>query len=296
MPDTLIMSLIRTAEVWSCGDGAARVEKAPNDFEIPELLCEKVVARVESDLSPFVLHAQDFDFVECELDALFGIPVITQGRATGCLILGIRSKDSDVAAFEIWKRDARDELALDDAVFIGLQRFAQISQFVRFPSGAGLPGQSWQDAQAKLMSGLGASSDFMRAAGARECGLEIGIGLPMFADSEQLNTVALLLSSTVSPIARAFEIWDVDGEHATLRAWAAADNSLLNAEPQALTCARGESVVGRVWETGQAVVDWYATEDESSRWPQLASDGKSNAIAYPVYVGDRLDSVFVMWR
>lgn len=290
--------LIYAAEAWTADEqGSLRPTSSFQD--LPSSLSKQIVERTTSRAAPIVAKVEDLESTNGaanHFNALVGLPVIKTNQIVGCTVLAISCSADSMGAFEIWHRDERDELGLNGAVFSGLSRFASISQHVRFPRGSGLPGQSWEDSEAKLLTGLGSSPNFMRAAGARAGGLDIGVALPFFKTEHDLNSVVLLLSATSSPISRVFEIWDVSGETATIRKAAGDLETATIAEVNDIEYKRGEGIVGKVWESGLPMVSDDLAAVGRKRLGSLMADGFSSVIAMPVTVGNRIESIFVMFN
>jgi|GEM_PF-5685454 len=288
--------LIYAAEAWTA-DEQGSLKPTSSFQDLSSSLSKQVVERTISQLSPIVARVEDLESTNGaanHFNALVGLPVIKTKQIVGCTVLAVTCSTDSMGAFEIWQRDERDELGLNGAVFSGLSRFASISKHVRFPRGSGLPGQSWEDSEAKLITGLGSSPNFMRAAGARAGGLDIGIALPFFTTEHDLNSVVLLLSAGVSPISRVFEIWDVSGDTATIRKAAGDTESATFVEVSDVEYQSGEGIVGKVWETGLPMVSDDLATVAPKRLGSLMADGFSSVIAMPVTVGNRVESVFVM--
>lgn len=297
MTTTLEKPLIYAAEAWTCDEENETLRPTSAISGVSSDATKKVVERSVSQLGPVILKTEDLQLTNGDasgFNAMFSIPVIATKRVLGCVVLAISCPEDAMGAFEIWSRDDRDELGLNGAIFAGLSRFASISQHVKFPRGSGLPGQSWENGEAMMLKGLGSSPNFMRAAGARAGGLDVGVALPVFTTEHDLNSVLLLLSSSTTPIARVFEIWDLSGEVATLRRAECAGDEATLAEATEMTYTRGEGIVGKVWETGLPFVSDDLNSVERKRIASIAADGLTSAIAIPVYVGNRLESAFVM--
>ena len=289
-------SLIYAAEAWVRDEDSDVLRPSTFTENRATDKAKQVVERVVEEQGPVVIRVEDLELHGGDFNALVGIPTIRSNTVLGCLVLAVNCPPDAMGAFEIWKRDDRDELGLNGAVFAGLSRFASISQHVRFPRGSGLPGQSWEDAEAKMLTGLGSSPNFMRAAGARAGGLDIGVALPIFKTEHDLNSVFLLLSAQASPIASTFEIWNTGSEVATLRSAAAGiESSGTVAEAQEMTFVSGEGIVGKVWESARPLVCCDLAAADVKRTPAFRADGLSCAIALPIFVGARMDSVFVMF-
>ena len=290
--------IIYAAEVWTA-DGANALRPAESLTEFKLGVAKEVVERAVASMSPVILHRDELASSNGAtelLQAAMAIPIISNKVVKACLVLSLACPADSMGAFEIWDRDVRDELGLNGALFAGLSRFASISQHVRFPRGSGLPGQSWEDREVKLLAGLGSSPNFMRAAGARAGGLDVGVALPVMTTEHDLNSVILILSSTTTPIARLFEVWDFDNTEARRRASASTNCAASETEAHAMTYSKGEGIVGKVWASGIPMVSNQLSDFEVKRIASLKADGLSTVIAIPVYVGESIRSVFLMFN
>ena len=142
-------------------------------------------------------------------------PDAPHGSVRGVLSLLLRGeRPGDAAskgAAELWAgTKGRFELSLEQSHYVGLDRFARVSQFVNFPLGAGLPGLSWANATAELVPDVATAKGFLRSSGAESDGLSVGLGLPVLRGSE-LRSVLLLISSRASPMACVHEVWKAPG-------------------------------------------------------------------------------------
>lgn len=289
--------IIHAAEVWTADESnALRPSESLTDFKLA--VAKEVVERAATTLSPVIVHRDDLENSNgvTDFQAAMAIPIIADRQVKACLVLSLACPTNSMGAFEIWSRDERDELGLNGAVFSGLRRFATISNHVRFPRGSGLPGQSWEDRQAKLITGLGSNPNFMRAAGARAGGLDVGVGLPVMTTEHDLNSVILILSSVSTPIAKLFEVWDIEDTEAKLRTSASTNCEASETEARAMTYTMGEGIVGKVWASGVPIVTGQLSSVEVKRIASLTSDSLTNVIAIPVYVGKTIKSVFLMFN
>ncbi|MEM7478909.1 MAG: GAF domain-containing protein [Planctomycetota bacterium] len=169
-------------------------------YEQDSDLVRSVVASTLADLGPQISTAEESSEAAC------CIPVFMGQKLTSLvtfLINGVR----DPGVMEIWKPVGEyEELSLASGFFGELDRFQNVSSFVRFEKGAGLPGQVWAKAHPVIHDNLAQHSGFLRAAGASAEALSAAIGLPIFA-SNFLATL-VLISSDASPIAGAIEVWN----------------------------------------------------------------------------------------
>jgi hypothetical protein len=133
-----------------------------------------------------------------ELTALIAYPVIRGHEVLSVIVFGI---SAGPGAIEVWSRDDRDELSISAGYYSGLKSFEFISRHVRFPKGAGLPGSVWKTGQPRLARDLAHSAGFMRSFAADETELHTGLGLPVGTSAGNSESILLLLSSNVKPIA-----------------------------------------------------------------------------------------------
>ena len=296
MTITTSESMITAAEVWefSSQEPVRRSFYAETDPHDAQLALE----RIQADLSPVVLDQGESDSASngSPGNAMLAVPFMIEGVLRAGLVLSINCPPASMGAVEIWKRDQRDELGLNGAVFSSLSRFASISRHVRFPRGSGLPGQCWENRRAVIVTGLGSAPNFMRAAGARAGGLDVGAALPVMTSEFELNSVILLLSSKTTPIAQVFEIWDVDEEQQCLRNRHTTDSRYAETmeKTDEMVYLRGEGIVGKVWDEGVPLASDNVASIETKRRNSFLASGLSTSIAWPIYVGETIKSVFVM--
>lgn len=295
MTTATLQQMIRAAEVLAFDEESREMAKVSTLGEVHDSAAEEVISRISQDRTPLVINRSVGSNGSTKNKAVLAIPIIAEQSLLAILILYIECAADAQGAIEIWSRDERDELGLNGAVFANLGRFAGISKHVRFPRGSGLPGQSWEDRECKLLTGLGRASGFMRAAGARVGGLDVGIALPVMKSEHDLDSVLLLLSSVNTPLARVFEIWDVDSAAQCLHLRRSAGlGAATIAENAAFTYAAGEGIVGKVWSTGVPLLTDDVVEADSRRAASAKADGITSAIAIPIYVGEFLKSVLVI--
>lgn len=296
-------SMIRAAEVWVADDEGTLGPASTWRMDPFSDRAAGVIQHITETRGPVVFHQQGEELVDVPVSlsaeagsAVFGLPIIAEGKVRAGLVLYLECLESSLGAVEVWCRDRRDELLVNGAVYANLGRFANISRFVRFPRASGLPGKSWDQADAELMNRLGQAPEFMRAAGARAGGLEIGVALPIMTTEFELHSVVVFLSSLRSPIAKVFEIWHVDESGETMRRSSSGGLSSPELEEvsNALGLRHNEGLVGTVWETGVPLVTDEIAELDTGRADQLEALELSSAIAVPVWVGSRVKSVFVM--
>jgi hypothetical protein len=202
-------------------------------------------------------------------------------------------ESSALGVFEVWEPvGIHDEVRLAKGYYASLERFQNVSTFVRFEKGSGLPGTVWDRHRAVVHNDLPNHPGFLRAAGASAEALTTAVGIPIFDDEFVASVV--LISSAKSPLARGVEIWAADHDGFVLIEGAypgLAERFALTAGARlcgdsglpGLAAARG----------GAAVTDspaCYAAGRSSESGPMEGHRG----LALPCYDGSVLTSVVVL--
>ena len=188
--------------------------------------------------------------------------------------------------FEIWTPVGEyDELGLSQGYFGELARFKNVSTFVRFEKGSGLPGQVWDRGQSVIHSDLSNHPGFLRAAGASADSLGTAIGIPV-AGSDFVASI-LLISSDATPIAKGFEVWKATEEGFTLDSASYHDASIAVEVGAKLSSSDG--LPGLTQELGRAVLIDDASCLAIGR-PDVG-DKLTYGLAIPCYASNKLDSV-----
>ena len=111
---------------------------------------------------------------------LIQIPIFLEQNCLAIVALGLKPSQHHAAALECWTgHHGTPELAIQESITWGLDRFAEMSQYFHFPIGAGIPGKVWQVGAPIAIDGLGSANPFMRSSGAMSEGLETGWGIPV---------------------------------------------------------------------------------------------------------------------
>ena len=141
------------------------------------------------------------------------IPTINERLVSSIVVIRYSGVLSRSAALELWQlSDGRAELSLHHGCYGPMSHFRAISEHVHFPIGVGLPGTTWKMRQPRMLTPLGTSPEFVRAANAEKAGLESGIGFPVLGSDGELDSVLLLLASHEIPFAARFEIWTEEAD------------------------------------------------------------------------------------
>ena len=141
------------------------------------------------------------------INALLAIPVYRDYDLVNVVVFGVTDGNGGI---EIWSRDERDELAISGAYYEGLPSFEFISQYVRFPKGAGVPGACWKDGRPRIVPRPHAAPGFIRSFDKDPAHLADCIGLPIGREYGFAGSVILLLSDESKPFARNFDLWQCE--------------------------------------------------------------------------------------
>ena len=270
---------------------------------------ESTLGQVASTGLPRVLtDLSELDYRVKEAAASHGVvaaallPAYKQGKVESIVVLFFRGGEQAVGAVELWAgTKGRFELSLDQSYYVGLDRFARISEHVNFPMGAGLPGQCWESGAPFLVPDLATAKSFLRSSGAESDGLSHGLGLPIMQRTE-LRSVFLMLSSSTTPIARVHEVWVEDpdqpgtlvrrqGVYGGLVDFAKASQDLSFSHTQ------GEGLPGQTWQQGQPLLldgTQAMAQAGATRLEAAKAAGLTYALALPVVVVDRVRAVVVL--
>lgn len=224
------------------------------------------------------------------------MPVFRGGKIVSIVCLIARAKDETVedpiGVFEVWEPiGAYEEVALKAGSYGKMERFQNVSSFVRFEKGSGLPGQVWQNRCGIIHDQLAEHPGFLRAAGASADLLRTAIGIPV-AD-EEFHAAAVLISSQSTPIARGMEVWKVleDSNEFELSSSAYYQLGDGYALPIGSRTMGNEAFFAKVLDEKRAVV----TDDPdmllAGRSPDTALPGPTSGLAIPFFDGQTLTSV-----
>jgi hypothetical protein len=224
------------------------------------------------------------------------LPIFTDRVLVAVVVFFCGTSVAAHGAIEVWSRLAGelDALRLEAGYYGGLPDMEQISRGLEFRMGQGLPGVVWEVERPCVMSEIGVSGAFFRAAAARKGRLTSALGIPCSFGQEDMS-VLCLLSSSACPIARRYEIWVPAKEEDRLRqAFAVGDGDQWSEHDAMVRLARGEGVLGRVWETGQPVACEDFTGDESAPIVKARESGLGRVVSLPTFRGGAVAAI-VAW-
>ncbi len=216
------------------------------------------------------------------------LPIPITQEVVAAVLFTIRTAEGCKIAIERWTRTERDELGLAEAAYRGMEHFARISPYVKFPRGSGLPGETWDDRSCRIIARIDQAKAFMRAAGARKEGLRYGLGIPTMKTEHELESVLLLLSTVDFPLLLACETWKPTADQSQLTL-AQSCYALGVDAPKVDEVAYGEGIVG---ECIASRIPVYRSEPENDlALAKLFDQGARFALALPIFNGDQLVQV-----
>lgn len=167
-------------------------------------------------------------FVRAELaadvgiDAALGFPLFDGERLMGAATLLLSRRSEAPACLEIWDvNDELDVLKHGRGYYAHCTEIERFSPYIQFPRGTGLPGLTWQAGGAHVMADVRQSNAFIRAGLAARCGLQHGVGLPIFRN-RKVGQVLALLGAEQQPCVSGVELYHPQGTElgaATLFDW-----------------------------------------------------------------------------
>jgi hypothetical protein len=242
------------------------------------------------------------------LDAAVALPWFRGNTVDAVVVFLCGSRTETGGCIEAWEPGEQELLVHMDGYYGSLTAFEDVSRVMRFPLGQGLPGVVWEQGLPHIVEDLRTSTSFMRAAAARECGVQSGLGIPLFCGG-RVQHVVTFLSAESTPLARAFEVWipDHEGRLSLKQSFYTPELSELQAQSRGANLWPGEAIAGGVLEAGLPWVVDFASQVRTlsrasefgsrpeSRASTAAAPGLSFAIGLPVHDGTRLRAVVVMF-
>ncbi|MEO9592169.1 GAF domain-containing protein [Rhodopirellula bahusiensis] len=240
---------------------------------------------------------QDPSLLPTDASAAMAIPVHCDGAVQSVIVLFAKSANeaiSDpVGVFEVWRPvGPYDEVALREGYYGKLERFQNVSSFVRFEKGNGLPGVVWEQGRALAQDDLANHMGFLRAAGASADLLNSAVGLPIFA--EQYLSTAVLIQSKRSPMARAIEVWNIDGKECELTSQAYGDVEQAFRLDSGTRVPLAAGILGLVAEHQRVVLIEDMEALLLTRPADRVMPSPTAGLAIPFFDGSHLSSITVL--
>lgn len=197
--------------------------------------------------------------------------------------------DSAIGVFEVWQPIGEyDELNMTKGYFGHLERFQNVSTFVRFEKGAGLPGQVWRNLSITVHDNLPSHPGFLRAAGASAESLQVAVGIPVFSDN--FLATAILISSDATPSAKAFQVWRCSDDKLTLESCGYQKLEQSMCRPVGTEISPTDSLAGLALESGTVEVCC----DTNRLGAPAGGSVVQRGFAIPFYEGERITNVLTL--
>lgn len=218
-----------------------------------------------------------------DISAILAFPVYFEDRLVNVVTLGL--VDGHGAA-EIWTRDDRDELSISGSFYRGLESFEFMSQHVKFPKGAGLPGYCWKFGVPKMLNDPGGNPNFIRSFDRDPATLTSVVGLPISRTYGYPASILLLMSSQSHPFSNYAAVLKVDADQPTEETPLPfiKVSSIENSSNDVSEVTWHQTAVDRVAQCGRCCL----LNDEA------IGDGYQSGIAIPFTKKGRVDRVVVL--
>jgi hypothetical protein len=129
---------------------------------------------------------------EAGIDAAVGFPLFDGERLIAVVTLLLSRRSEAPGCLEIWDViDELDVLKLGAGYYLHCAELERISPFIQFARGTGLPGLTWLGAGVEVMEDVRKSNAFIRAGLAASCGLQHGIGIPVYRGRKVVQVLTL---------------------------------------------------------------------------------------------------------
>lgn len=218
-----------------------------------------------------------------DITAILAFPIYFEDKLINVVAFGLI--DGHGAA-EIWTRDDRDELSISGSFYRGLDSFEYISQHVKFPKGAGLPGACWKHGIPKMVNDPNGNPNFIRSFDQDPATLTSVIGLPISRSYGYPASILLLMSSEANPLSKYAAIVKVEADEPT------EEVPLPEIEATEIECS-SDGNDALTWQ--QAAVDGVAASGRCSIVTvDGLGDGYHSAIVVPFTKKGRTDRVMIL--
>ncbi len=228
-----------------------------------------------------------------DVAAALVFPIYRDGHIMSVVAFAAAADPAALGVFEIWEPHGEfEEVKLTQGYYSKLDRFQNVSSFIRFEKGSGLPGAAWQRHCAVVHNDLANHPDFLRAAGASAEELTTAVGIPIFDDDFVASVV--LISSAKSPLARGVEIWipDSDGFSLLEASYPSLDRSFWL--PSGARLKSDSGLPGMAQQHGGACVSDQACQYAAGRTLSAEQASGHRGLALPYYDQAELTSVVVL--
>ncbi len=212
-----------------------------------------------------------------DINAVLAFPVFDDHDLVNVIAFGFVQ---GYGAVELWSRDDRDELSISGSFYRGLESFEYISQHVRFPKGAGLPGYCWKFNQATMLNDPASNPNFIRSFDRDPATLSAVIGIPVSREYGFPSAIMLLLSSAEIPLARYIGIAKVESGKPT---------DEIPAPPCTVVAIEGSTLEGEEVSWQSEITDQVAASRSVVLFSQDNSNLDAAGIAIPCFSKGAID-------
>ncbi len=191
------------------------------------------------------------------LTCAIAMPIFTGEYLKAVVVFLCGDNEEHAGAIEVWKAsERRKEMTLVNGYYGTMEEFEWISKSIKIMKGQGLPGTVWQTTEPMIMKNLGESATFMRAKKALQEGITTALAIPAWVKEED-GFVMTFLSAKGTPIARRFEIWNLDQVSRTLSfkdGYSHGDIDLQETYA-GVQLSKDETILGQAWKKGMPILD-----------------------------------------
>ncbi|MCA9194608.1 MAG: GAF domain-containing protein [Planctomycetales bacterium] len=247
-----------------------------------------------AECNSVVLETRKPQLAQEGLSVCLGFPVF-YGQSLQSIVNWVGSSaDSAIGVVELWEsRGPYRDLQLIAGHYGCLERFQNVSSFVRFEPGYGLPGQAAESGVAIVHDDLPNHPGFLRAAGASAGELQTAIGLPIF--DPNFVAVTVLISSRTTPMARWIEVWVPQKQGFVMQQMA-----ICGMLDEQHNLPAQEAEVSRVGLLGEVAAGHRAmvtcdTHQLCRERRELGFSVAESCLAVPTYRGEDLKSITLFW-
>lgn len=236
--------------------------------------------------------------IEAGLTCGVAVPVFAGEFLQAVMVLFCGADETHVGAIELWHNDPdiSHEMGLVDGYYGTADMFEFNSRHTRFPRGFGLPGRTWKAGMPLLIKDLHDTKSFLRWEDAAKVGINLGVGIPYLAGTDQ-TFVLTFLSAQATPIARRFEIWVPDETRSRLVFYGGdcSDKADLAALYAGKSIGRDEGSIGGAWATGMPVLNDDLSRDSSIAASLARASGMNQIVVLPVIENARLKAMLAWY-
>jgi hypothetical protein len=127
------------------------------------------------------------------IDVAIGSPVFRGDTLIAVVTLLLGKHAEAPGCLEVWDSDVEaGVLRHGRSHYVHCPDFERFSRLIQFPKGTGLPGRTWVGGGVEVEDDLRRSSSFIRAGLAARCGLQRGLGLPVYRGRHVVQVLAWL--------------------------------------------------------------------------------------------------------